>query len=200
RVLRGWIGVGMKDATTRQLAGKSPQGVVITEVADESPAAAAGVAPGDIVVGFQGKSFNEQRLRNAISLQPPGTEATLEVLRGGEVVPLKVTLGDWGKAMGFEYLESLGLSLRPLDARSARSYARMLGVDKVLPLTVLELDPSGVGSESGLRTGDVIVGVDGEAVVDVPAFEKQVGAVESGKRLRLNVLRQNRMRDVEIGG
>ncbi|MFZ4573840.1 MAG: S1C family serine protease, partial [Phycisphaerales bacterium] len=68
RVLRGWIGVGMKDATTRQLEGKSPQGVVITEVADESPAAAAGVAPGDIIVGFQGKSFNEQRLRNAISL------------------------------------------------------------------------------------------------------------------------------------
>ncbi len=200
RVLRGWLGVGMKDATARELAGKYPAGVLVTEVAEESPAAVAGLAEGDVIVGFQGKAFNEQRLRTAISLQPPGSEATVDVLRDGTARAVKVTLGDLGKAMGNEYVGALGATVRPLDARTSRAYARDLGVDRMQPLTLVELDPAGVAAESGLRAGDIIVGVDGEAVVESAEFVREMGSVESGKRVRLNVIRQGRMRNVEIGG
>jgi serine protease Do len=200
RVIRGWLGVSLQDATGEQLAGKAQQGAVVTQVAEDSPAQAAGIEVGDVIFGFQGKALNELRMRNAIALSSPGSEAKIDLLREGRAKSVKATIGDLGKALGNEYLPTIGASVRPLDARTSRAYARDLGVEKMQPLSIVEIDPAGIGAEAGLRAGDVIVGVEGEAVVAIEEFTRNVSELDAGKRLRLNVLRQGRMRNIEIGG
>lgn len=71
------------------------RGVLIEDVADNSPAKKAGLKPFDVVV-----SYNDQRLYSAEQLLKlvhhdlPGQEATLGVLRAGKIRDIKVTLGD----------------------------------------------------------------------------------------------------------
>lgn len=71
------------------------RGVLIGEVAEDSPAQKAGLKPYDVVV-----SYNDQRLYSAEQLlklvhhDTPGQEVTIGVLRGGKVRDIEVTLGD----------------------------------------------------------------------------------------------------------
>jgi len=75
-------------------ANPSGTGAVVATVRAGSPAAAAGVKSGDVVVAVNGKpvtSANE--LTSAIAALRPGDTAKLQVRRGGSTVTLTVTLG-----------------------------------------------------------------------------------------------------------
>ena len=69
-------------------------GAVIGTVRDGSPAAAAGVKSGDVVVAVNGTQVTAaNELTAAIAALRPGDKATLKVQRGGSTVTLTVTLG-----------------------------------------------------------------------------------------------------------
>jgi serine protease Do len=59
-----------------------------------SPAEAAGFADGDIVVKVEGEAIDELHpLQDLLVQYSPGTTIVLDVLRGGSVIQLSVTLG-----------------------------------------------------------------------------------------------------------
>jgi S1-C subfamily serine protease len=73
---------------------EATEGAYITEVADRSPAAVAGLVTGDIVIRADGETLTTgYSLRDAVALKQPGDSLTLEVLRGGETRTIEVTLG-----------------------------------------------------------------------------------------------------------
>ena len=94
-VIEGWIGVAGQTLTpslTRILKlPKSTRGVLVVGVYQKSPAAAAGLKPGDIIT-----AINSRPLRNAntalltITDTRPGVTLTLGVLRGGRRLTLPV--------------------------------------------------------------------------------------------------------------
>ena len=58
RVSRGWLGVTLAEVTPdiAEASGlEEPQGVLISEVINGSPASSVGLRPNDIVVSFDGK-------------------------------------------------------------------------------------------------------------------------------------------------
>jgi serine protease DegQ len=96
-VTRGWVGIGVQDLTpelaaTLKLAKNS--GAVITEVVTASPAAEAGIKPGDVLVGVNGKTVADYTSTlNVISALKPGTTATLQVMREKNELDVKVSVG-----------------------------------------------------------------------------------------------------------
>ncbi len=71
------------------------EGALITDVADDSPAAMAAVTVGDIVTSVNGEPVDQERtLRDRISAYEPGDVVTLTVLRAGESSDIEVTLGE----------------------------------------------------------------------------------------------------------
>ena len=59
-----------------------------------SPAASAGIKPGDIILGFQGEPIqNPHDLTRRVAGTPPGAKVALRVTRGGRETPVEVTLG-----------------------------------------------------------------------------------------------------------
>ncbi len=59
-----------------------------------SPAAAAGLAEGDIITAVDGTALDAARpLDLVVSQLAPGETASLEVLRNGQTVKLEITLG-----------------------------------------------------------------------------------------------------------
>ena len=96
-VTRGWIGVEVQDITPDNAAAfklKDTRGVIIAGVVPGSPAAAAGVRPGDVLVEVQGKAVPDSfAMLNTVAESAPGQAAMLTILRGGERLSIKVTVG-----------------------------------------------------------------------------------------------------------
>ena len=97
QVVRGWIGVEPQDVTdqlARTLNLPHPEGVVIIGVLRKGPADEAGVRPGDVVLDVAGKPVvNTGQLLNAVAALKPGSEAAIQVLRGGKTTTLQVRIG-----------------------------------------------------------------------------------------------------------
>ena len=91
---RGWLGAALQPVAVPELADEAPShGLMIMSVVADSPAARAGVLPGDIVIAFAGLPVR-RGLRLAALLGPDsiGKPLDLRLVRGGAVQTLTVTV------------------------------------------------------------------------------------------------------------
>lgn len=73
--------------------GTTTTGAYITDLDADSPAALAGLAPGDVVTALNNKPFrNPRELLSQIRQLAPGSKATLTVFRNGQLVVVPVTV------------------------------------------------------------------------------------------------------------
>jgi len=97
QVTRGWIGVEPSELTAElaQTFGVSAQqGVIITGVLQNGPAAQAGMRPGDVVTGVAGREVrNVAELLTLVASLKPGSSAPFEVQRADGKTRLQVTPG-----------------------------------------------------------------------------------------------------------
>ena len=83
----GFLGVTALDAV------EGRPGAVVRDVAPDSPAAAAGIQPGDLIVSVDGQPVRGvTQLRARILAIQPGTEVVVEVVRGDETLAFDVVL------------------------------------------------------------------------------------------------------------
>ncbi len=97
KVTRGWIGVEPNDLTpelAETFGVKANEGVIITGVLQNGPAAQAGVRPGDVItqIGEQ-KVRHVQELLAAVAALQPNTETQLQLRRGDAALSLALTPG-----------------------------------------------------------------------------------------------------------
>lgn len=96
RVTRGYLGVAVAPVPpdAARAAGIQPrQGAMVAEVVPGSPAAAAGLKPGDVITAFQNNRVEDPHaLTRRVGGTPPGTRVTLEVARDGRKQTVTATL------------------------------------------------------------------------------------------------------------
>ncbi len=90
QVVHGWLDV---QGTTAQ----GIKGAFVVSVPQSGPAAAAGLKPGDVVVGISTSSGTDPiasmaDLRGRLYLEPPGTQVELHVVRGSQAMVLSPVL------------------------------------------------------------------------------------------------------------
>ncbi|MGE3961377.1 MAG: S1C family serine protease [Dehalococcoidia bacterium] len=87
--------VPLNPAVAGQMGAPVSEGVAVQEVASDSPAADAGIAPGDIIIEIDGDPIEgESDLPAALDRLDAGDEVELVVLRAGEEVSVTVVLGE----------------------------------------------------------------------------------------------------------
>ena len=97
RVRRGRIGVGGQNVALPRLAARAhrlerPSGVLVTTIEDGSPAARAGLQPGDIIVGFGGEAVRGiDDLHRLLTADRIGTGTTIIALRRADRLELPIT-------------------------------------------------------------------------------------------------------------
>lgn len=68
------------------------RGAAVVAVQEKSPAAIAGILPGDRVAEFDGLSVQDSRdLNRLVSETPPGRTVSISVVRNGRMMVLKLT-------------------------------------------------------------------------------------------------------------
>jgi serine protease Do len=96
-VVRGFLGVSVMPVTpeARQAARlDDSRGALVAEIVSGSPAATAGLKPGDVIVAFQGERIqNPHDLTRRVAGTPPGAKVTVRVARAGGETSVEATLG-----------------------------------------------------------------------------------------------------------
>src|SRR6185503_2385232 len=97
RVARGWLGIKLGDldlARARELGFSGDQGVAVVEVTQNSPAEAAGLRLGDIILKWDGQPANDAtNLSRLVARTKIGATVEIEIWRRGEQMKQNVTVG-----------------------------------------------------------------------------------------------------------
>ncbi|MGY3485735.1 serine protease Do [Bradyrhizobium sp. USDA 4011] len=169
-VTRGWLGVQVQPVTTgiaESLGLKQARGALVDEAQPDTPAAQAGIRPGDVITSVNGNAIKDSRtLAREISGMAPGSSAKLDIIRKGDAKTLTVTLAKMpndtqkvaradGSEQGAKGIPHLGLSVAPAGDVGGAG-------DRGVVVTAIE--PDGPAAEHGLQSGDVILDVAGKSV------------------------------------
>ncbi len=170
----GFIGVKLQAVTPEmaQAAGLADAaGSIIASVEADSPAARAGLRPGDIVLRFGGETPPDERaLRRAVARAAPGSTMEIGLHRQGKDIAVPVKIEEWpvmwwedAKAADAPHIRvppDLGLTVAPLNSQMRASYAVPPDAEGVVVTGVL---PGTDAAQRGIDLGDVI-----EQVGDAP--------------------------------
>lgn len=98
RVVRGWLGLDVIPLTrehAQNLSIETTEGVVVTNIIENSPAHRAGLRPRDVLTHIDNESVgNGRRGMNQIAETAPESEVTLGIIRDGQRLELNATLGE----------------------------------------------------------------------------------------------------------
>ena len=157
-VTHGSLGAETQDLTddiARALGTQAGQGAVVTRVQPDSPAAAAGLQAGDVIVKVDGRPVRgASDFHNAEGLAPVGSSLALELLREGKPVnaTAKLIAHQSASVVGSTVDARLtGADLGEADARARREGLNGVRVSRVAA--------NSHAAQAGLQAGDLIVGV-----------------------------------------
>ncbi|MEP7084443.1 MAG: DegQ family serine endoprotease, partial [Betaproteobacteria bacterium] len=191
KVTRGQLGVTIQDvnqALAESFGMKRPGGALVSSVSNDSPAAKAGLEPGDVITRYNGTEVtSSSELPMLVARAAPGTTAKLEVLRNGATKQVNVTVGEagGGKIASVDSSTTehgrLGIAARPLNQEERKQAGVAGGV-------VVE-ESSGAAANAGIQSGDVILSLNGTPVKSVEELRALVS--KAGSKVALLVLRDD---------
>jgi serine protease Do len=167
-VSRGWLGVKIESVDEDKAASlglKEPRGALVNEVTPGGPASSSTLKVGDVVLAVNGASVENSRdLARKIADLAPNTTVSLEVSRYGKTETVSVKLGTFPNdpqiaaapkaepQPGTTELTALGLTITGAKGSKAD------GVE------IKDVDSDSDASLKGLKSGDIILEVQGQAV------------------------------------
>jgi serine protease Do len=193
QVRRGWLGVKIQTVAediAESLGVQENTGALVSAVTPEGPAAKAGLAPGDVILKFDGKDVSTMRgLPRLVAQAPIGKAVDVELLRAGEKKTIKVVVGrleeddeepadkvtEQQNEEPAEPSTVLGLTVTPLT----EELRTQLGFEKkVSGLLVTGIDPDGPAAGKSVKLGDVIVEAQQEPIGTVDDLNAAIAKVK----------------------
>ena len=185
-VKRGVLGVEAQDITpqlARMLALDDSRGAVVTRVRPSSPAEAAGLRAGDVIIALDGQTVaGQQDLHNIEGLTAAGAAVQVGVVRDGKPLTLDATL----KVPELRLLDGAtldprlaGVQFTDIDDRLRRQ-----GVGGV---AVSRITENSRAYANGLRRGDIVVAVNRRDLVGSTDLERLLAS--RPRQLMLTLLR-----------
>jgi len=198
KVTRGMLGVMIQEVTpelAKELGLSEAKGALVSQVNADSPAAKAGVKPGDVIVRYDGREVESTtHLRNMVAATAPGTEAKLVVIRNGKeetltvtvvkLTPEKMAAGTPSEEGGV--LSKLGMAVQTLTPDLAKQFGAQ-GAEGAVITDVQEGSPA---SLAGLQPGDVIVEADRQKVTSADDLQEALGKAKDKDTVLLLIKRK----------
>jgi serine protease Do len=165
-------------------------------VGENSPAARAGIRPGDVIVEFNGRKVeNDRGLVDMVVGAKPGSTIPVRVVRDKQAKTMNVTIGELDLDIeadaqtdeGGDIAQGFGLSLEDLTPALARRLQLPAGTSGAL---VVEVRPRGPAAQAGLQEQDVLIRVGNVEVDGEEAAVRELQRVPSGRVIGVYVMRR----------
>ncbi len=194
KVTRGWLGVVIQDVNAdmaEALDMDEAQGALVANVAKESPAEAAGVKVGDIIVAFDGAPVKKSsELSLMVARTPVDAFVDVAMMRNGRRLIIEVQVGRLSEDEVMVAVEdggALGLTVQEMSRESSGAGgARDRGG---VVVTAVETDSP--AEQAGVRTGDVILEIDRKRIGGLKDFRRAVGEMEKGSGILFLIRRED---------
>jgi serine protease Do len=210
KVVRAEIGAHIQGVTpplAQQFGLPKAEGAIILDTLPGGPAAKAGLKQGDVILGMNGTEYPDySELRNAISMQEPGSTVTLQVMRDGKPMQVKVTLdtlqpeqaaandeeggndnGNQGEGNNWQSSGAMsGVSVQNLTPAIAKQMN--LGAD-TQGVLINQIDDNSDAAGAGLDRGDVITSVNRQPVHNVQEYRQALS--HAGSSVLLTFVQPN---------
>jgi Do/DeqQ family serine protease len=198
KVSRGYLGVSIRDlddGLAKQFKVPDTAGALAEDVTAGGPADKAGLKTGDVIRKLNGQPIGDAgQLTAGITNLSPGTVATLDILRDGQPMTLKVTLDErpvnissstrpGGGGGGVQQGALRGINVQNLTP----SIRDQLGLPaNVTGVVIAQLDQDSPAAQYGLQEGDVIESINRQPVRNVGDFNRLAGQAKGQTLLRIN--------------
>ena len=203
KVSRGGIGIQFpKNAPPELLkAYGATQGVFVSTVEAAGPAGKAGLKPEDVIISYNGHPIKDgEDLVSRVASTPVGSEATVEVLRGGKKLEFKLTVGERGEI----FADTLGLRRDRPDTTRSETPEAMLGFwfrnlrdtdrerlrfEEKGGVLVTRVDPNSFAEDIGIVRGDIITAINRQPVSLADDVRRLQSTLRPGQAVAFRVMR-----------
>ncbi|MFQ5707212.1 MAG: PDZ domain-containing protein [bacterium] len=208
---KGWLGVSVQEMTPtlreEMKMGNRP-GLLIADVAEDSPAEEAGLHEEDVILSFDGHEVEKiADFTRMVRKTAPGTQVKVKYLRDGQEQETEVTVGKRRRhrrnvfALGGDRSlffvsdrPQLGVEIQELNGDLA-GYFKVEEHGGVLILKVLEDSPA---EQAGLKAGDVITKLDGEEVSNPDELIDLLKEYDEGDEVRVDFVRKGQAKQAKV--
>jgi len=185
QVQRGFLGVQAQDLSpdlAEAFGLKQQSGAVVNRIMDDSPAAKAGLQPGDIVTKVNGRPINNASdVRNQIGLMRVGDTIEFEILREGKPQTITATIEAGKEVTGTP--SAVNPRLEGMTVGDLKPDHPLYG--KIEGIMVVDVQRGSPAWRSGLRGNDVITSVNKKPVKTLKEFLAQIDKNQNPLLLRI---------------
>jgi len=199
KVKRPWIGISISDLSDdKDLADYEngmKEGVVVTEIHQDTPAAKSDLKPADVIVAVDGVPVKTPRqLQQQVLHKRIGQKVVLDVVRNGKNVPVTIQTDEMPDQLQTVSLErhampkaesGFGLTVQTLT----KDLADRMKLDVTDGVVVTDVADGSPAQEKGLQRGDVITAIDRVPAHSADDFKAAIAKAETDKTVLLYVQR-----------
>ena len=200
-VKRGWIGVTIQNnnqETAKNMNLKNTQGVIVSAIAENSPASKAGLLVGDIIMNFGEKEINTSKdFSRMVAESPIGKEISLMVWRSGKIISINIpvvempSVAQKNKPQQQEkdsITQKTGLKLAEITPEVLKLYNLS---PSTMGLVVVSVEANSEGASQGIKKGDVLLKIDKKDVMTLDAVKSYIREAEQENYRPIMLLMQN---------
>ena len=201
-VKRGELGIFVQNVTPVMAQGlhlARDRGVVLADVEPDSPAEAAGLQKGDLVIRLDGQAIaSASQLESRVFRHHAGDAVELAILRGKEELTVPLTVRERVNVGGIlarlahperNLISRLGVLCVQIDKEIA---AMLPGTRQSYGLVVAAKSPEGQAQFLDLQPGDIIVAANTLPVAFISTLQSMLDDMEPGDPLVLQIDREGR--------
>ena len=197
---RPWLGVAIQgfrdDPDLRELIKGVDDGVVVSRIMPDGPAAKSDLRPSDIITAVDGSRVTTaQQLRNAIRNKKIGQPVTLDVFRKGKSLQVKISPAEWIEPIATVAKDkatpppeansaTLGVTIQALT----KELAAQFGVDAAEGVLVAAVEKDSPAARKGIKAGDVITSINQQQTDTPKQFREALKKVDVKKGVLVNLV------------
>lgn len=203
-VRRPWLGATLQEVTpdiAESLGLKRPAGALVANVSPNSPAAQAGLRPGDVIVAIDGQSVEDPKaFEFRFVTRPLGSKAQLTIERAGRTVSTTVTLEAAREAPREEVvIRSRSPFAGVKVANLSPALAEELRLDPTAEgVVIVEVASGSTADVLGFRPGDIVAAVNNERIAKSRDLERV--AAKAAPQWDITIVRGGRQINVTFRG
>jgi len=196
---RPWLGVSISalrdEEDFRALVKDLEDGVVVRGIMPDGPAAKSDLRPSDIITAIDGQRVaTPQELRNEVRGKKIGQPISLDVVRNGKPIKVKVSPAEWAEEPAptvarrtppsNDTRPELGLTIQRLTPELAEKFS----VKATEGVVIATVEQNGPAARQGIKPGDVITAVNHQTVGTPREFREALRGADLKKGVLLNLV------------